>query len=95
MLEAFDALIGTWATKATRPLVDEVVPGTVVEWAESGHFLIQRFRSDDERLPDGISVIGSLRERRRVGNGSTTQVGLPRPDGNELGFGSPPRGSWA
>jgi hypothetical protein len=27
MLEPFDALIGTWATEATHPLVDEVVLG--------------------------------------------------------------------
>jgi hypothetical protein len=29
MLEPFDALIGTWVTEATHPLVDEVVPGTI------------------------------------------------------------------
>jgi hypothetical protein len=27
VLERFDALTGTWATEATHPLVDEVVPG--------------------------------------------------------------------
>jgi len=28
-LEPFDALIGTWATEATHPLFDAVVPGSV------------------------------------------------------------------
>ena len=28
-LEPFDALIGTWTTEATHPLVDDVVPGSI------------------------------------------------------------------
>ena len=58
-LEPFDALIGTWATEATHPLVDAVVPGTVTfEWLEGGHFLIQRSHVDDERFPEAITIIG-------------------------------------
>lgn len=58
-LESFDALIGTWATEATNPLVDAVVPGTVTfEWLEGRHFLLQRSRSDHEWFPDAIGVIG-------------------------------------
>jgi hypothetical protein len=59
-LEPFDALIGTWATVATHPLVDAVVRGTVTfEWLEGGHFLLQRSRNDHELFPDAIGVIGA------------------------------------
>jgi hypothetical protein len=59
-LEPFAALIGTWATEATHPLVDDVVRGTVTfEWLEGGHFLLQRSRNEHELFPDAISVIGA------------------------------------
>ena len=59
-LEPFAALIGTWATEATHPLFDAVVPGsTTFEWFEGGHFLIQRSHNDHELFPDAISVIGA------------------------------------
>ena len=59
-LEPFDALIGTWATEATHPLFDAVVPGSVTfEWLEGGHFLVQRSHNDHELFPDAISVIGA------------------------------------
>jgi len=59
-LEGFDALIGTWATEATHPLFDGVVPGSVTfEWLEGGHFVIQRSHNDHESFPDAISVIGA------------------------------------
>jgi len=60
VLEPFDALIGTWDTEATHPLVDAVVPGTVTfEWLEGGHFLVQRSHNEHELFPDAISVIGA------------------------------------
>jgi hypothetical protein len=59
-LEPFDVLIGTWATEATHPLFDGVVPGSITfEWLEGGHFLVMRSRNDHELFPDGISVIGA------------------------------------
>jgi hypothetical protein len=59
-LAPFDALIGTWATEATHPKLDAVVPGSVTyEWLEGGHFLVQRSRNDHELFPDSISVIGA------------------------------------
>src|SRR4051812_16536798 len=59
-LDAFDALIGTWATEATHPMIDAVVAGSVTfEWLEGGQFLIQRSRNDHELFPDAISVIGA------------------------------------
>jgi catechol 2,3-dioxygenase-like lactoylglutathione lyase family enzyme len=61
MLEPFEALIGTWATEVTHPLVDVVVPGSITfEWLEGGRFLIQRSRNEHELFPDAICVIGAL-----------------------------------
>jgi hypothetical protein len=58
-LAPFEALIGTWTTRATHPLFDAVVPGSVTfEWFEGGHFLVQRFHNDHESFPDAIGVIG-------------------------------------
>lgn len=60
MLEPFEVLIGTWATEATHPLVDVVVPGTITfEWLKGGHFLIQRSRNEHELFPDATCVIGA------------------------------------
>jgi hypothetical protein len=59
-LEPFDALVGTWATEATHPRVEAVVPGSVTfEWFAGGHFLIQRSHHEHELFPDTISVIGA------------------------------------
>ena len=59
-LEPFDALVGTWATEATHPLFDGVVPGRVTwEWLEGGHFLVQRSSNEHELFPDGLCVIGA------------------------------------
>jgi hypothetical protein len=59
-LEPFDALIGTWATEASHPAVDAVVPGTVTfEWFEGGHFLVGRSRNEHELFPDSLWVIGA------------------------------------
>jgi hypothetical protein len=60
MLEPFDALIGTWATEATHPRFEGVVPGSATfEWLEGGRFLIQRSRNDHDLFPDTLSVIGA------------------------------------
>lgn len=59
-LEPFDALIGTWATEATHPQFDAVVPGAITfEWLQGGRFLVQRTRNDHEAFPDAICVIGA------------------------------------
>jgi hypothetical protein len=59
-LEPFDALIGTWATEATHPALDAVVPGTVTfEWLEGGHFLLGRSSNEHELFPDSLWVIGA------------------------------------
>jgi hypothetical protein len=60
MLEPFDALVGTWATEATHPALDAVVPGsTTFEWLEGKRFLVQRSQHDHELFPDSICVIGA------------------------------------
>jgi hypothetical protein len=59
-LEPFDALIGTWSTEATHPMLDAVVPGIVTyEWLEGGRFLVQRTHNDHDLFPDAITVIGA------------------------------------
>lgn len=59
-LEAFDAVIGTWDTTATHPLVDAVVLGSVTfEWLEGGRFLVQRSRHEHDLFPDAIGIIGA------------------------------------
>src|SRR5262245_53429805 len=58
-LDAFDVLIGTWATEAVHTAVDGMVEGSVTfEWLEGGHFLLMHSHADHELFPDGISVIG-------------------------------------
>ena len=59
-VEPFDALIGTWATAATHPIMDAVVPGSATfEWLEGGHFVVLRSHNEHELFPDAISVIGA------------------------------------
>src|SRR6266536_1935348 len=73
MLAPFDALIGTWSTEATHPLVDEVVLGnTTFEWLEGGHFVVLRSHNDHELFPDAISVIGRPECRARGWSWSTS-----------------------
>jgi hypothetical protein len=59
-LAPFDALVGTWATEATHPIFDGVVPGSVTfEWLEGGRFVVQRSHYDHELIPDAIAIIGA------------------------------------
>ena len=63
-LEPFEALVGTWDTEATHPMLpDVVVPGRATyEWLEGGHYLIVRSQNDHELFPDGLCVIGAPEE---------------------------------
>lgn len=59
-LAPFDALAGTWATKATHPQFEGAVAGrSTFEWLEGRRFLIQRSSNDHELFPDAITVIGA------------------------------------
>jgi hypothetical protein len=58
-LAPYEALIGSWATEATHPRFDGVVPGSAAfEWLEGGRFIVQRSRNEDGPFPDAIWVIG-------------------------------------
>ena len=58
-LEPFDELIGTWATEATHPKFEGVVPGSLsLEWLEGGHYVVQRSHNEHAAFPDAICVIG-------------------------------------
>ena len=58
-LEPFGALIGTWTTEATHPMLDAVVPGEIsFEWLAGGQYVILRSHNDHELFPDAIGVIG-------------------------------------
>jgi hypothetical protein len=60
-LQPFSALVGTWATIGTHPLV----PGTTFHgrttftWIEGGAFLIMHSQIDEPDIPSGIAVFGS------------------------------------
>lgn len=59
-LAPFAALIGTWATEATHPMVDGVVRGKATfDWLEGGRFLVYRSRNEHELFPDSVSVIAA------------------------------------
>jgi hypothetical protein len=59
-LAPFAALVGTWGTTATHPLLDGEVPGTCTwEWLAGGRFLIQRTVNDHALVPDAIAVLGA------------------------------------
>ncbi len=88
LLEPFEALIGTWATEATHPLVDVLVPGSITfEWLEGGRFLIQRSRNEHELFPDATCVIGA----REAGEGLVMEYfdsrGVRRTYGVSIGDG--------
>ena len=59
-LDPFDALVGTWTTASTHPMLPgEVVSGRqTFSWLEGGRFLVQRSQNDHELFPDAICVIG-------------------------------------
>ena len=60
-LEPLGALVGTWNTVGTHPLV----PGTTFhgrttfDWLAGGAFLIMHSRIDEPEIPSGIAVFGS------------------------------------
>jgi hypothetical protein len=60
-LESFGALIGTWSTVGTHPLV----PGTTFHgrtsfaWIEGGAFLVMRSEIDEPKIPSGIAIFGT------------------------------------
>ena len=61
VLAKLSALVGTWTTVGTHPMV----PGTTFhgrttfEWIEGGAFLIMRSQIDEPEIPSGIAIFGS------------------------------------
>src|SRR4051794_9014963 len=59
-LAPFEALIGTWTTEATHPMVDVVVRGTALfEWGPGRRYVVLRAETDHELFPDDLNVIGA------------------------------------
>ena len=60
-LEAFNILIGDWATTGKHPLVPGVTlqGKTTFEWLENGAFVIMQSHIDHKDFPDGIAIFGS------------------------------------
>lgn len=60
-LAPLGALVGTWTTVGTHPLV----PGTtfhghtVFSWIEGGAFLVMRSEIDEPQIPSGIAIFGT------------------------------------
>ena len=60
-LAAFGALVGTWRTTGTHPMVAGTTfhGRTSFAWAEGGAFLVMRSEVDEPEIPSGIAFFGS------------------------------------
>jgi hypothetical protein len=59
-LEPFEALIGTWDTEATHPMIEGTHPGWwSFELLTGDQFLVVRSHNDHELFPDAIAIIGA------------------------------------
>lgn len=60
-LEPFSALVGTWKTVGTHPLMPGIAlhGRTSFAWIEDGAFLIMHSEIDEPGIPTGIAIIGS------------------------------------
>ena len=60
-LARFSALIGTWNTVGTHPMIPNTVfhGRTSFEWIEGGAFLMMRSEIDEPGIPSGVAIIGS------------------------------------
>jgi len=66
-LDAFEPLVGDWATEADMPGVDAVIRGrTTFSWLEGGGYLIQHATMEDPIVPKGVMVIGPDAAGERV-----------------------------
>ena len=59
-VQQWQALVGTWATDATHPLLPgaEIRGETTFRWLEGRRFLIQEMHYEHPEIPDAIAVIG-------------------------------------
>lgn len=60
-LEPFQALIGTWSTTGTHPLVpDKTFHGrTSFSWIAGGAFVVMQSEIDEPEIPSGIAMFGT------------------------------------
>ena len=60
VLEHLEALVGTWETEATHPLLpDTTIRGRAIfAWLEGRRFLIWRAHHDHPDIPDSITIMG-------------------------------------
>src|SRR5688572_32645060 len=60
-LAAFKAIIGTWTTTGTHPMVPATTfHGRVsFDWHEGGAFVVMRSEIDEPQIPSGIAIFGS------------------------------------
>ncbi len=60
-LKAFEPFIGVWDTEVEHGMIPETTlhGRTSFEWHESGMFIIVRSSIEDDRFPDGVTIIGS------------------------------------
>ena len=78
LLEHLQRLVGHWTTEATHPAMPGVtVHGTVdVEWLEGERFLIHRARTDHDKFPDAIWIIGDASVDRVEGDSAPAPTRL-------------------
>lgn len=68
-LKSFEVLIGKWKTVGSHPYLPgkELRGYTSFEWGEGGAFVIVRTEiSNESRIPNGISIIGSDDEAKKL-----------------------------
>ena len=60
-VEPLDALVGTWSSRATHPLLPGVVVAgrSAFEWLEGRRFLIGRSTNEHPQFPDSLTVFGA------------------------------------
>jgi hypothetical protein len=61
-LELLDALVGTWATQGSHPMLagDDIRGRATFEWLDGRQFLIGRSHYDHPDIPDAVTVTGVL-----------------------------------
>jgi len=58
-LDRLDALVGTWTTEATHPMLPGIIHGTATfEWLEGRRFLVWRSDNPPGTVPRALAVIG-------------------------------------
>jgi hypothetical protein len=62
--ELLQALVGTWTTEGTHPLLSGVIRGQATfEWLEGRKFLVWRSHYDHPEIPDALAVTGVIDDR--------------------------------